>query len=445
MADDYKHGGKSRRRILQSLGGAVGTASLAGCMGSLSGGGDSDGTTELRFWTSNVENDRKKVIKDLLKSFDSNSKSKVTMNAVKEDDLPTRISSARASGTLPTVADFGLSPMQKLGSSDLLSTKVADEVIANVGKDRFYQGALDLTKAPDGGHYAVPMYGWVEGMWYRKSVWEENGLKEPTTWDALLNAAKTLHKPDDNQYGIVIGTKKTAFARQCFTPFARSNDARVFDKNGKIVFDSKEMVEALDFYGKLAQYTPPGKDTWKTANNTYLNEQSHLIEYSTFIMGDVVEKGTKMVKDTNFAPYVENKRKSSFGQIVGLNHFTAASDEALKYGKELSSFLMEKDQYIKWLHMAPGGMNPVLKDVASSKAFKQNETLSAWGSTVEDVSAAFENIERFGYVDGKSFPKLGNITNKYLIAEAISRVTDGEDAKTVATEQAEKMRQAIKE
>ncbi|WP_435156637.1 ABC transporter substrate-binding protein [Haladaptatus sp. DFWS20] len=445
MAGDHLHDGKTRRTILKSLGGTAGAASLAGCLGGISGGGGDDGPTELRFWTSNVENERKKVIKDLLTSFESNSESKVTMNAVKEDELPTRISSARASGTLPTVAEFGLSPMQKLGSNDLLSTKAADEVINSIGKENFYSGALNLMKAPNGGHYAVPMYGWVEGMWYRQSVWQENGLKKPTTWDALLNAAKTLHKPDSNQYGIVIGTKKTAFARQCFTPFARSNGARVFDKNGKIVFDSKAMVEALDFYGKLAQYTPPGKDTWKTANNTYLNEQSHLIQYSTFIMGDIVEKSTDMVKDTNFAPYVENKRKSSFGQILGLNLFQSASDDALKSGKKLSEYLLKDEQYVKWLHMAPGGMNPVLKDTASSDKYKQNETLKAWDSTVEDVSAAFENIERFGYFDGKAFPELGNITNKLLVAEAISRVTDGEDAKTVATEQAEKMRKAVEE
>jgi multiple sugar transport system substrate-binding protein len=444
MTGDHKHGEKSRRTVLKSVGGAVGVSALAGCLGSLGGSSGGGNSKEITFWTSNVENDRKKVINGILDSFESSHEAKITLNAVKEDDLPTRISSARASDTLPTVADFGLSPMQKLGSEGLLSTKAADDVISSVGKDKFYKGALDLTKAPDGGHYAIPMYGWVEGMWFRKSVLEDNGLKQPTTWDAMLKAAKTLHKPDKNQYGIVVGTKKTAFARQCFTPFARSNGARVFDKEGNIVFDSKEMIEALEFYGKLSKYTPPGKDTWKTANNTFLNEQSHLIQYSTFIMGDLVDKGEKMVKDTGFAPYVEHKRKSSFGQIVGLNLFESASKSQLESGKTLCEYMMTK-KYVEWLHMAPGGMNPVLKKTASSDKYKDNKTLKAWGSTVEDVSAAFENIERFGYVDGKAFPELGNITNKFLIAEAISRVTDGESADTVAKEQAKKMRDAIKE
>ncbi|WP_254546665.1 ABC transporter substrate-binding protein [Halomarina pelagica] len=449
----------SRRTVLEGIGGAAAVTALAGCLDGIYGGGGggtndgsgsgngngsgSGGTSRITFWTTQVENDRKQVIRELIRSYESGHPTNVEMIAVKEDDLPTRIASARASGTLPAIAEFGLSPMQKLGSGGLLSKQAAADVIGAVGEDTFYQGALDLTRAPDGGHYAVPMHGWVEGFWYRKSVLEEHGLDGPTTWDDLLNAAKTLHRPDENQFGTVVGTKKTSFARQCFTPFARSNGARVFDEAGEIVFDSREMIEALKFYGKLAQYTPPGKDTWKTANHTYLNGQCHLIEYSTYIMGDVAGKGTEMVEDTGFSPYVERKRRSSFGQIVALNLFSSASKEALDAAKTYAEFLLTGKQYVKWLHMAPGGMNPVLKPTARSEAFKDNETLKAWGATVEDVSDAFENIERFGYVEGKAFPELGKITNEYLIAEAVSRVAGGEDAATVAREQAEEMRRVV--
>jgi multiple sugar transport system substrate-binding protein len=450
MRDNRDGRGGTRRTVLKGVGSALGAGALAGCLGggqSNDSGQNADqtGAPTVTFWTTQVENDRQLVIKELLKTFESKHKSSVKMLAVAEDDLPTRIPTARSSGTLPTMAEFGLSPMQKLGSEGLLSKQAAQDVITSIGEDKFYDGALKLTRAPDGGHYAVPMHGWVEGMWYRQSVWEEHGLKKPTTWDALLAAAKTLHNPDQNQFGIVVGTKKSSFTRQCFTPFARSNGARVFNEQGEIVFDSPEMAEALDFYGKLAQYTPPGTDTWKTANHTYLNEQSHLIEYSTYIMGDLADKNTEMVEDTNFAPYVEHKRKSSFGQIVGLNLFKAASQAELEAGKKLAEFFMTDEHYVKWLHMAPGGMNPVLKPTARSEAFKDNETLKAWGATVEDISAAFENIERFGYVNGKAFPELGKITNKFLVAEAITRVVKGESAQKVANEQADKMRQLLKE
>ncbi|WP_433627731.1 ABC transporter substrate-binding protein [Halomicrococcus sp. NG-SE-24] len=433
----------NRRRLLTTLGGGT-AALLAGCLGS--GGQQSNGgSTNVKFWTTQTENERLKVIRDLVGSFEKNHDPTVKMTSVKESDLPSQISSARASSTLPSIGGFGLGQMQKLGSGGLLSKKAAKNVISAVGEDKFYDGALSLTQAPDGGHFAVPFHGWLQGFWYSKSVWEEHGLDAPNSWDSILAAAKALHKPDSNQYGIVVGTKKTPFARQCFTPFARSNGARVFNENGDIVFDSDEMVEALDFYSKLAQYTPPGKDTWKTANNTYLNDQCQFVQYSTYLMGDITKEGEKMVKDTAFTPSIEKQRKSSFGQIVTLSMLSSAGKKERKASQEFAEYLMTGKQYLKWLHMAPGGMNPVLKPTAQNDAYKDNETLKAWGNTVEDISAGFANIERFGYVNGKSFPKLGDLTSQYLIAEAVSRVSGGEDPEKVATQQAEKMREAVKE
>jgi multiple sugar transport system substrate-binding protein len=456
-----------RRKVLTALGGGT-AALLAGCTGNSSDGGSdggsdgssdggsdgssdggSDGGTsgaaEIGFWTTQVENERQQTIKKVTSSFSSNNEPTVSMRAVKEDDLPSQISSARASGTLPAAGEWGLGPMQQLGTGGLLSKESAANVIESIGKDKFYEGALALTQAPDGGQFAVPFHGWLEGFWYSNSVFEEKGLDTPTTWDSILKAAKTLHDPENNQFGIVIGTKQTAFARQCFTPFARSNGARVFDEDGNVVFDSPEMVEALEYYAKLAEYTPPGTDTWKTANNTYLNDQCHLIMYSTYIMDDIADKSQKMVEDTGFASYIENKRRSSFGQIVTLNVLSSGSDAERQAAEAFAEYALTGDQYVKWLHMAPGGMNPVLKPTAESKEYKNNDVLEAWGDTVEEISSGFENIERFGYVNGKSFPKLGKITNKTLVAEAVSRVTSGDDPKTVATEQAEKMRSAVQE
>lgn len=460
---DSNNTDRRRRTVLKTLGGGT-MALLAGCTGGgggsaetegsseasttssgTAGGSGSSGSADFTFWTTQVENDRKQVIGELVSSYESGHESAVQMNAVKENDLPSQISSARASSTLPAIGEWGLGAMQRLGSGGLLSKEGASNVIESIGEDKFYDGALALTQAPDGGHFAVPFHGWLQGFWYSKSKFEELGLDEPTTWDGLLAAAEALHKPDDNQFGIVVGTKQTAFARQCFTPFARSNGARVFNEQGDIVFDSDAMVEALDFYAQLAEYTPPGKDTWKTANNTYLNDQCHLIEYSTYLMGGVTDKSQEMVEDTAFAPYIEKKRKSSFGQIVALNLLSSSTDQERQAAESFAEYLLTGEQYVKWLHMAPGGMNTVLKPTAESDAYQDNELLKAWGDTVSQISAGFQNIERFGYVNGKAFPEFGKITNQFLVAQAVSRVTSGEDPETVATEQAEKMRELLSE
>ncbi|SNZ12452.1 carbohydrate ABC transporter substrate-binding protein, CUT1 family [Natronoarchaeum philippinense] len=431
--------GRNRRTVLQGIGAAMAAGSLAGCLGG--GGSDSEGAT---YWTTQVEQDRQDVLSSLIDSFESDSEDSIDMIAVEEGDLPTQISSARASGTLPAFGEWGLDPMQNLGSEGLLSTESAQAVVESIGRDDFADGAISLATSSDGNLLAVPAHGWVQGFWYRQSAFDDAGLSAPTTWDSILEAAETLHDPDNDQYGIVVGSDETPFARQCFTPYARSNGARVLNADGEIVFDSQEMIEALDFYGSLAQYSPPGADTFETANNTYLNEQCHMIMYSSYIMGDIASNTDGMAANTSFAPYIERERRSSFGQLVLFNILDSASDADRETAEAFIEHVLTGEQYVDFLHMAPGGMNPVLSSTAQSEAYRDNETLQAWGQdTLEDISGAFDNIERFGYVDGQMIPAFGEITNRSLVAQAVRRVSEGEDAETVATDVADQMRNVI--
>lgn len=434
--------GRERRTVLKGIGAAMLASGIAGCIGGGgNSGGDSEGTT---FWTTNVEQDRQKVLESLINSYESDGDGTIDMVPVEEGDLPTEISSAQASRTLPAFGEWGLDPMQNLGTEGLLSTESAESIVDNVGRDDFYEGALSLATSSDGDLLAVPAHGWVHGFWYRQSAFDDAGLSVPTTWDAILEAAQTLHDPDNNQYGIVVGSDETPFARQCFTPYARSNGARVLNGDGEIVFDSPEMVKALEFYGSLAQHSPPGADTFDTANNTYINEQCHLIMYSSYIMGDISSNTDGMAGDTSFAPYIERNRRSSFGQVVLFNVLDSASDSDRKTAKAFVQHVLTGDQYVDFLHMAPGGMNPVLQSTVESEAYRNNETLQEWGQeTLNNISGAFDNIERFGYVDGQMIPAFGEITNRNLVAQAVRRVSEGENAQSVAADVASQMRDVI--
>lgn len=429
-----------RRTVLKGIGGVMAASGIAGCVGGGLGGGG-NGDDETTFWTTNVEQDRQEVLQGLIDSYESEADGSIEMVPVEEGDLPTKISSARASNTLPTFGEWGLDPMQNLGNEDVLSTDAAESVVDSVGRDDFYEGALSLATSADGNLLAVPAHGWVQGFWYRQSAFDEAGLSAPTTWDAVLEAARTLHDPDNDQHGVVVGSDETPFARQCFTPYARSNGARVFNADGEIVFDSPEMVEALDFYGSLAEHSPPGADTFETANNTYLNEQCHMVMYSSYIMGDVSSNTDGMADDTSFAPYLERERRSSFGQLVLFNVLDAASDSNRETANGFVEHVLTGQEYVDLLHMAPGGMNPVRKSTAESDAYRDNETLQEWGQeTLRNISGAFDTIERFGYVDGKMIPEFGEITNRSLVAQAVRRVSEGEEAQSVAEDVAGKMR-----
>ena len=61
----------------------------------------------------------------------------------------------------------------------------------------------------------------------------------------------------------------------------------------------------------------------------------------------------------------------------------------------------------------------------------------------EGVKLAGSLVERFGYVDGQMIPAFGEITSRSLVAQAVRRVSEGEDARTVADDVASQMRDVI--
>ena len=58
--------------------------------------------------------------------------------------------------------------------------------------------------AYEGKQYALPVDPNVQVLIYRKDLFEQKGLKPPTTWDELLAAAKALHDPAKQQYGFAL-------------------------------------------------------------------------------------------------------------------------------------------------------------------------------------------------------------------------------------------------
>lgn len=314
--------GITRRTAIKSTAGA-GAALLAGCMGI--GSNDDDGTASgtadtIKYWNIHNSSDRQAAIKKTIQNFQNKENIQVDAQFIDNDEISKQISSAVASSTLPDIALLAVQNVQRLGNDDTLSSKSATEVIKDLGEDDFRQATLDFMAASDGGYYSVPSTSWVQGVWYRKSAFDEAGLEPPLTWNAILNAAKTFHDPSNNTYGIGFGNKKTAYTRQCFTQFARANGGLVFNENQEIVFDQPKMVEALAFVKKLGQYTP-GAVSFDDTRQLYENEQIHMTMWSTNILRHILDNvGEKMAEDTAFAPHETIAEDSIWSGTRSLDH-----------------------------------------------------------------------------------------------------------------------------
>jgi multiple sugar transport system substrate-binding protein len=96
--------------------------------------------------------------------------------------------------------------------------------------------------------------------------------------------------------------------------------------------------------------------------------------------------------------------------------------------------------------MAPGGMNPALRDIASMPEYLNDPkgVFKRYGrEKVEDITKGLENIGSFTSVEGRLFPESGKIYSRMIIPRMIYSAAiegkDPEEALEWAEEQMEKI------
>jgi multiple sugar transport system substrate-binding protein len=417
---------------------------LTACSSS-SSSSDTSGEVTIQYWHTQTEEDRVNHLKEMLQTFEAENKGiHVEQVPVPEEDFPSKISAALGADKLPAVIEAGNDQMLFLGTEGVSDQQAHEAIINEIGKDDFYQGALNTLKDPkESGYYGVPLHGWVQGIWYNKQLFQEKGLQPPTTWENILKAAKALHDPGNQKYGIVIGTAKDDFTEQTFSQFALANNAVVFNKDGSVHFDTPEMKETLKYYQELSAFTPPGAESWRESREMYLSGRAPMVMYSTYLMGDL-SQNAELAKNTGFA-IPEHKTKASYGLITGLTITNTVSDEERAAAKKLVTYLTKKENNIKYLHMSPGGSNPVRKSITQDPAYLDNEVLKKFGNTAKDIPAGLDNLQRFGLQDGVVFPQMGDISAQFIIGEAVNEMTERQkDPAEVAGTAQEKMEKSVK-
>jgi multiple sugar transport system substrate-binding protein len=403
--------------------------------------------TTVEVWTEETESDRIKTIQLLMDTFQAlNPDVTVKLVPIEENETATRIAAAAAANTLPNIVITNSDVLVAFGQQGLMDDAAASDLVKTLEPSRFYKGALKLLEGSTAGtYYAVPFNGWIQGLWYRADWFKEAGLGAPDTWENIKTAAEHFYKPEQNQYGILIGTQNAVYAEETFTPFALSNGVREFDEQGNIAFDSPEAAEALSYFTDLAKYGPPGPQTWR-ARDYYIQGKLAMFFYSTFIMDDLALADAaasslttenfkdlqgaafdpKLVENTGVVTTIKHKVDGSFGSIQGVGILKSADPAQAKAAAALASFLFEPSSYITWMHMSSGGFIPVLRDVATGKEYL-DDPKGLFKHYGEDKLAAlmqgFENMGTFRIVGNKSFPKAGEIFAKAIIPQMVYSAT----------------------
>ncbi|MBC1486720.1 sugar ABC transporter substrate-binding protein [Listeria seeligeri] len=397
------------------------SAVLAACGGKSA---SSEEKVTIEFMHSSVEKERLDVIKKLIADFEKeNPNIKVKQIPVEEDAFNTKVVTLARSGKLPEVMEVSQDFAKVMDKDELIDQDAIKEVIKSVGEDSYYEGATNLVRSEDGKSYiAVPLTGWVQGIWYNKKALSDAGFEEPKSWADVEKVAKKFTNKADKKYGIAIPTAESTISEQAFSQFALSNKANVLDKKGNITIDTPEMKEALQYYKDLSAYTMPGSNDVTEIKDAFMNGTVPMAMYSTYILPSVYEEGDP--SNIGFA-VPEEKEKAVYGTVSGLTISAGLDDEQKKATKKFIEFLSEPKNMTTWILMSPGGAQPVNKEVVEQKAYKENEVIKSFGDLPNEIADSFNDIQVFGLVDGKNFTKMGDITSSGIIAQMVNNVTVG--------------------
>ena len=380
---------KSRiRTIGAALAAAVAVSTvLAGC-GAGAGTGDAGGKagTTITVWSGENQPDRVATTQKVIDGFTKKTGIKVKLVAIDDSQVVQLTQSAALSGKLPDVMGaLSLAEIRQFASLKLLNTAAAADVVKNLGADTFQKSALALDQ--DGStQLAVPDSAWAQVLVYRKDLFEKAGLKPPTTYAAIEQAAKTLTTGD--QSGITLATDPAdVFTEQTFESLALGNGCQLVNKKGDVTIGDSACDPAWKLYAELAgKYSPSGTQTVDTTRASYFAGQSAMVDWSTYILDELAGlrndalpscpqcQGNPqwLAKNSGIVTSIAGPdgKPATLGSVsswaVTKKADAAASEKFVEY--------MMSTGYLDWLGMAPEGKFPVRTGTAA----KPTEYSDGW-------------------------------------------------------------------
>jgi len=447
----------------------VGAAALvlAGCTSS-GGSGDGGGDDGLTFWVQEDLPDRVAKTQDIVDAFVEESGVQVEVVPVAEDQFSQLITTAAAAGDLPDViGGISLPQVRTLSANELVDTDAVGAVMESLDPSTFSERAVELTADGD-TQLAVPSESWTQLLLYRTDLFEAAGLAAPDSYDAILEAARTLDSED--VAGFVGATAPgDAFTEQTFEHVALGNGCQLVDDEGQAQLDTDACVGAFEFYGDLVtSYSVPGAQDVDTTRASYFAGDAAMFVWSSFVLDELAglrddarPSCPECAADPGFLAAntgvvtaiagPDSTEPAQFGEITSWTVTAGASSE------DAQAFIeyMMSDGYEPWIEIAPEGKVPVRTGTPDEPTRFSDAwaTLDAGVDTraplsdfyapevLEEVAAGPEDLSRWGITQGQG-DLVGALQGELPVASAVSEVSQGDDP-AAAAQQADEAVQSV--
>ncbi|MEV6264252.1 extracellular solute-binding protein [Streptomyces sp. NPDC051784] len=380
----------------------AGTASIAllatACGGSGSGSGSTSAPKDFSYLSVTENTTVKTALTSMSKGACKSAQDALPLKVetVPQASLDQKLQLLAGQDALPVQFAAGNAPAltQQLAKSGKVADLEAE--LKKVGAlDQLEPAAVSTIKALYGGKLEVLPYEYnIEGIFYNKKLFQENGLKTPTTWDELVSASAKLEAEGVQPFS-ASGQQGWPLTRLISGYLYRSLGPDALQKvaDGKAKLTDPEYVKAAEEVAALGKKGYFGKGVgsidYDTAMNQFLAGKAAMFYMGSWALANISDEKQNKVgaENVGFMPFpAVSGGKGSADQYpsnVGLGITLGAKSFDKKTGDWVSC-------------IAKNYGSTALKDHGSISGFKVNTEVkdaNAVTTQVRDtISASNQNV-----------------------------------------------------
>lgn len=309
-----------------------------------------------------------------------------------------------------------------------------EDIIDNIRKNLSYDGKL----------YALPFYGESLMTFYRKDLFQKQGITMPKhpTYEEIYYFAKMLHQPKKNIYGICLrGKAGWGENVALLSSLVHAFGGRWFDKNWKPQLTSPEWKRAISYYVDiLLQYGPPG--SFHNGHNEnramFANGRCAMLIDATVVAGFLANPQKSVVHEVvGFAKAPKTQVATGSQWLWSWAFAIPISSSKKEMAKKFILWATSKD-YIQivgkqkgWILVPPGTRQSTYNHPQYQRVASQFADLVL--AAIENAPSNFDKVPYSGhqFVQIPEFQDIGNHLG-HLVAEVLAKKVGVEQALTQA-------------
>jgi len=391
-----------------------------------------DDKISITFWHHEPPAHRVKAFQTVIDKFmQENPGVQVTQEVVTWDDARPKTLASISTGTSPDF-QFDL-PDLNISAYEAGGLIPVDDLVKEIDAEQGYFKSVVNPYYHHDHYWGVPIWHIPFALIYRPSYLKKyvGTTTPPKDWDEFLEYAKKLTVDEDGDgtidiYGCGIVAGKTLCTAEQIWAFLAQTGTTLFDKNGKVNFNSPQAVKAVQMYKDLFKYAPSAATgwAWGELEMNFPAGNIAMMPYFGAVLKSFYEQ-----KDTDLAsaplPYPKGGKKGTLVYPAALMLFKTAEEkgpEHLAMVKKLMKFMMApENNYILTAVQEPGLYMPATKANLEYPAFWEEGPVAEYKDFVRPLAETVEYGSLFGFTHGAVNLAIGSISGENVLAEMVQK------------------------